>query len=75
MRVDLTFDGEPFTSVTLIDGEAVLDGDAPEWVLRLTVIEPGSPPVPVSPQEGERYLRALPHTLAGTRTRAVLIDG
>jgi len=75
MRVDLTFDGEPFTSVTLIDGGGVLDGDAPEWVRRLAVVEPGDPPVQVSPQEGERYLRALPAALAGTRTRAVLIKG
>ncbi len=73
--MDLTFDGEPFTSVTLIDGEAVLDGDAPDWVRRLTVVEPGDPPVPVSPREGEPYLRALPAAVSGSRTRAVLIDG
>jgi hypothetical protein len=43
-------------------------------VRRLAVTEPGNSPTPVSPQQGERYLRALPYALAGTRTRAILID-
>ena len=60
--------------VTLVNGRAV--GSTPalrHWLDSTTIIEDGTTEV-VWPEDGERYLRALPRALRGAYTAAVLVE-
>lgn len=56
----------------LIDSVAVREG-GPDWLDQVAVIAPGRPRVRVYPEDGERFLRALPAAFTGTRLRAEFI--
>jgi hypothetical protein len=74
MRVDLWQDGEKvIATFRLHNGTAVREG-GPSWLDGVKVLEPGDPPVVVHRGEGERFLRALVPSFAGSRLRAVLVN-
>jgi hypothetical protein len=74
-RTEIRFDEEVIAVYTLKDGVAVLDADAPPWIGNVVVVEPGEPPIVVTPADGERFLRALEATFSGTRCRARYDEG
>lgn len=60
--------------VALVNGRAVGSTAAiRHWLDTTTIIEVGTTEV-VWPEDGERYLRALPRALSGAYTAAVLVE-
>lgn len=57
-------------SVYMRDGRVVFDAGA-AWIRRATVVDPKAKEV-VTPDDGERYLRALPANFQGPYFHAVL---
>jgi hypothetical protein len=61
--------------VLLERGCAVFSNDCTRRLLEdMKVVEPGTDPRPVRPEDGERYLRALPANFHGAYLWAVLIE-
>lgn len=56
-------------------GRAVgLNDVAERTITDIKIVEPGNPPTLLTPDDGERYLRALPLNLAGTYFWAELAE-
>lgn len=56
-------------------GRAVgLNGAAQSTIEDTKIFEPGDPPTLLTPEDGERYLRAMPFALAGSYFWAELVE-
>jgi hypothetical protein len=73
MRVEIRTMNGTVGEVELRQGRASPNRDAVRLLATVKVVEPGSLAV-LGYDDGERYLRALPYNLAGTRVWATLID-
>jgi hypothetical protein len=73
MHVELRKQQGVVGTVELVGGSAKASDEANQRFLdSLRVIEPGSM-IPLGPESGERYLRALPANLRGSYFWAVLV--
>lgn len=69
MRVELFTEDGLVGEITLGQGDVCVGSNdlAARLMAETRVAAPGSPPVGVTPADGERYLRALPLTFRGPR--------
>lgn len=76
MKVELHTQKGKVAEVSLNDdGVAVgSNATAQEILDHLAVVEPGNPPTPLRPRDGERYLRAMPLCVSGAYFWATLTD-
>jgi hypothetical protein len=73
VSVELLQDGEVIATFRL-GADGAVEHDGPAWIDDVKVIEPDTLKQ-LHPRDGERYLRALPVTFTGMRTRARLVEG
>lgn len=75
MKVELHTQKGVVGEIVLRDGVAVSDDDTGQSVIASTsIVEAGNPPKPLRPDDGERYLRALPLCISGAYFWATLSD-